>query len=108
MLVRTVEEVNLPSAPVEVGQLKGCIAADIMPRSTLFRSGVLLLATKVDSGYHGKLVFALNNLLDLPFTFELGARIAHIIFILVSGPCSPYRGQWKGGRVAVPHGEVQV
>ncbi len=109
VLVRTIEEVNLPPNKVyieEVGEV--CVMADVRTRSTLFRSGVLLVATKTDPGYYGKLVFGMKNLSNLPFTFELGARIANIIFVAVKGDCNTYRGQWKGGRVSVPEGEQQV
>ena len=109
VLVRTIEEVELPGGPIDIpGVGKACVMADVRTRSTLFRSGVLLLATKTDPGYYGKLTFGMANLGPLPFTFELGARIANIVFFTVTEGCESYRGQWKGGRVVVPKEEKQV
>ncbi len=110
ILVRTMEEVELPGEPVYIEELGDhyCVMADVRTRSTLFRSGVLLLATKVDPGYYGRLVFGMKNLGDTVLRIERGARIANVIFLAVAGDCNTYRGQWKGGRVAVPEGEKQV
>ncbi len=98
VLVRTIEEVNIPENLVML----------TFPRSTLQRCGILLLATQTAPGYSGKLVFGMKNLGPCPFRMELGARIAHVIFLEVKGKTSLYRGQWKGGRVATPELERQV
>jgi deoxycytidine triphosphate deaminase len=68
-------------------------------RSTLFRSGVLLLATKTDPGYFGELTFGLKNLGGCDFKIDLGARFANLVFKYVIGEANAYKGQWKGGRV---------
>ena len=77
-------------------------------RTTLFRSGLLLLSTQVSPGYKGKLAFGLVNLGPSTVEIELGARIVHIQFEKVEGGGSAYRGQWQGGRVAAAKKEKQI
>ncbi len=111
VLVKTVEKVNAPIEKValEKGKKPVHIAYHIYPRTTLHRSGVLLIATKGDPGYAGELTFGLANLSDNDFELEMGARIANVIFIEVHGELSrAYGGQWKGGRVAAKKLERQV
>lgn len=97
-LVRTIESVNLPAD----------IAGYTFARTTLFRSGILLLSTQVTPGYEGELTFGLFNIGPSTVEIELGARIAHIQFERVEGGGSSYRGQWQGGRVAATKKEKQV
>lgn len=97
-LVRTIESVNLPAD----------IAGYIYMRTTLFRSGLLLLSTQVSPGYKGKLAFGLVNLGPSTVEIEFGARIVHIQFEKVEGGGSAYRGQWQGGRVAAAKKEKQI
>lgn len=97
-LMQTVEKVNLPENIV-------CIP---YPRSTLFRSGVWLLATQVAPGYKGILTFGLKNMGNSKFKVEMGARVAHVIFYEIAGKGAAYRGQWQGGRVTTKKKEVQV
>src|SRR4030065_1544923 len=87
-LVQTMERVNLPDY----------LVATMHPRSTLLRSGVLLLTTQIAPGYKGPLNIGLKNMGNNDFTVELGARIVHVIFWEVSGKGAAYRGQWQGGR----------
>lgn len=98
VLMRTIESVNLPAD----------LTAHNFPRSTLFRSGILFMATQVAPGYQGQLTFGLKNVGPVPATIEMGARVAHIQFSEVSGGGSNYRGQWQGGRVAATDREKQV
>ena len=98
VLFRTIEKINLPLY----------LSALPFPRSTLFRSGVLFLGTQISPGYQGKLIFGLKNLGNYDFRFQLGARLAHILFYRVEGESSPYRGQWQGGRVAAEKREKQI
>jgi len=98
VLISTIVEVNVPDN----------LAMYTFPRSTLQRCGVLLIATQTSPGYKGKLIFGLKNLGNHPFTFELGARVAHIQFLEVKGKTHLYRGQWQGGRVAAEKSEKQV
>nr|AIA19034.1 dUTPase [uncultured bacterium] len=77
----------------------------VYPRSSLFRAGLLLLATKTDPGYEGKLTFGLTNLGTFPVKLQLGARICNIVFNRIEGDVIGYRGQHQGGRIS--HGEEQ-
>lgn len=98
VLVKTMEDFNVPSD----------LTMHTFPRSTLHRSGILLLATQTAPGYNGPLVFGLKNLGDCTVRIELGARIAHVQFLQVAGKANDYRGQWKGGRVTHTKTETQV
>lgn len=97
-LVQTYEEINTPS--------------DLMPivhtRTSLFRSGLLLLNSKTDPGYKGQLTMGLTNLSPFPVKLQLGARICNIIFHKIEGETTKYRGQHQGGRVSPHKKEQQV
>lgn len=97
-LVQTYEEINTPE--------------DLMPivhtRTSLFRSGLLLLNSKTDPGYVGQLTMGLTNLSPFPVKLQLGARICNIIFHKISGKTVKYRGQHQGGRVSPKKVERQV
>ena len=92
-LVQTAETVHTPS--------------DLMPmvytRGSLFRAGLLLLASKTDPGYEGQLTFGLTNLGPFPVKLQLGARMCNIVFYKIEGETIAYRGKHQGGRVS--HGE---
>ena len=75
----------------------------VYPRSSIFRAGLLLLATKTDPGYTGPLTFGLTNLSPFEVKLQLGARICNIVFYTIEGEVIGYRGQHQGGRVS--HGE---
>ena len=77
----------------------------VYPRSSLFRAGLLLLATKTDPGYKGPLTFGLTNLSPFPVKLQLGARICNVVFHSIEGETIGYRGQHQGGRIS--HGEEQ-
>ena len=96
ILVKTIEKVNLPKN----------IAAIFRPRSTLQRSGIALFTATASPGYCGELTFGMTNLGKNDFRFELGARVAHILFFDSSENISEYRGQWQGGRVST-EGETE-
>ncbi len=97
-LVQTVEEINTPR--------------DLMPlvhvRTSLFRSGLLLLNSKTDPGYVGQLTMGLTNLSPFPVKLQLGARICNIIFHKIEGKTVKYRGQHQGGRISPKKVERQV
>ncbi|MDD5147498.1 MAG: hypothetical protein PHV63_03075 [Candidatus Daviesbacteria bacterium] len=97
-LVQTHEEINTP--------------LDLMPiihtRTSLFRAGLLLLNSKTDPGYTGKLTMGLANLGPFPVKLQLGARICNIIFFKIKGKTVSYRGQHQGGRVSPKRKERQV
>ncbi len=97
-LFTTVETVNLPLDLV--GNLK--------PRTTTFRSGLIIRTGTVQPGYKGKLTFGAYNAGPLPVVLELGARFVHIQFYEVKGSGEQYRGQWQGGRVTTDKREKQV
>lgn len=97
-LISTMEELKMPAD----------LFATIYPRSTLFRSGLLLLSGKVSPGYWGKLTFGLTNLGQATFEIEIGARIAFISFSKLTGKTNLSRGQWRGGRVLAKKKEKQI
>lgn len=97
-LIKTIENVNMPED----------ITASITPRSTTYRSGLVIRTGNVPPGYNGGLNFGLTNEGPVPVTIELGARIVHIQFSEVMGGGNMYRGQWQGGRVTATKKEVQV
>lgn len=107
ILITTIEGVNTPID----------LAPHLFARSTLFRSGAILLCTQIAPGYKGKLTLGLYNFREVPayenpadyaIEIEMGARVAHIQFTRVEGEGSRYRGQWQGGRVAATKKEKQV
>ncbi len=111
VLVHTMEKVNIPAKKivVEKGKKPVYLMPHVYPRSTLQRSGILLIATKTDPGYSGTLTFGLANLGDADFEFELGARMFNIVFYQVYGELSrQYGGQWQNGRVSAEKFERQI
>jgi deoxycytidine triphosphate deaminase len=111
VLVKTIERLNIPGKKIiiEKGMKPVYLMPHVYPRGTFLRSGVELIASKTDPGYFGELTFALANLRDADFEFELGARIANVVFHTVQGELSrPYGGQWKGGRVSAEKRERQI
>src|SRR6185503_19400521 len=97
-LTQTIEDVNMPDD----------LTASITPRSTTYRSGLVLRTGNVPPGYCGGLNFGLKNEGPVAVTIELGARIVHIQFHEVKGGGNLYRGQWQGGRVTTTKKEKQV
>ena len=97
-LVKTIEEITLDADMVGI----------FHPRSTLFRSGVVLQTGVHPPGYSGAPTFGLYVAGKYPFVLELGARIAHINIFRIEGGSSPYRGQWQGGRVTTDTKETQL
>ncbi len=97
-LLKTIEKVNLPTT----------LSGLILPRTTLFRSGLALFNGIVQPGYSGELTFGLANLGGQKIKISLGARIVHITFHQVFGGGRQYRGQWQGGRVSTTGREKQI
>ena len=97
-LMKTIEKVNTPK--------------DIMilfrPRTTIFRSGLMIFTGNCSPGYCGELNFGLTNLGNCDIAVELGARVVHAMFYKVKGKTNLYRGQWHGGRVNTKKKEKQV
>ena len=98
LLMTTMEKVNMPHN----------ITVNFKPRTTTFRSGLMVRSGNVAPGYCGKLTFAVKNGGPLPVTVEMGARIIHAQFSWVDGGGNMYRGQWQGGRVTTKQREKQV
>lgn len=97
-VMQTVEKVNMPED----------LLAIMMPRSTLFRSGVYVFGGQVPPGYKGGLNMGMYNYRNTDFRLEMGARVVHIMFFEVKGKGNLYRGQWQGGRVTTDQKEKQV
>lgn len=97
-VMKTLERVNMPDD----------LVALFTPRSTLYRSGVMVFMGDVKPGYRGELNFGIMNLRDEPFVLEMGARVCHAMFHRVEGGTAPYRGQWQGGRTTTQMKETQV
>lgn len=97
-LVKTIETVNMPEN----------LTASITPRSTTYRSGLVLRTGNVPPGYCGGLTFGLKNAGSITVEIEMGARFVHIQFSEVAGGGNMYRGQWQGGRVTATKKEKQV
>lgn len=97
-LVKTIEGVNMPEN----------LTAHLTPRSTTYRSGLMIRGGNVPPGYCGGLMMGLVNEGPVTVTIEMGARFVHIQFSEVSGGGNMYRGQWQGGRVTTTKKEKQV
>lgn len=97
-VIRTVETINCPEN----------LVGFMFPRSTLYRSGILVRGGVIDPGYKGKLSFGIINLNDKPFKLEMGARVANISFFEVKGKVNLYKGKWQGGRVNTKEKEKQI
>ncbi|MDA2935634.1 hypothetical protein MYX06_00225 [Patescibacteria group bacterium AH-259-L05] len=111
VLIKTIEKVNVPGKKIVItkGRSPALLMLDVYPRTTLQRSGIYLRATKIDPGYFGQLIFGLANVGNQTFEFELGARIANLVFKEVVGGLSrAYEGQWQDGRVSTDGIEKQI
>jgi deoxycytidine triphosphate deaminase len=96
--VTTVETINTPE------DLFGWF----IPRSTLYKNGIVVQGIRTDPGYRGKFSFVLTNVSKRPFEIEMGARIANMVFHSVEGKTNLYKGQWQGGRAFIENEEKQV
>jgi deoxycytidine triphosphate deaminase len=93
-LIKTIEKINLPNKDGL------SLSAVFTPRTTLQRSGMILITSNASPGYSGELTFGLYNASHVLFRLQLGARIATAIFHETTPNLSSYRGQWQGGRVS--------
>ena len=101
ILFKTMETVNLPKNPIIINGEKVLLVQDFYPRTTLQRSGVLLISGKADPGYNGPLTLAMKNLGNSNLKIEIGARVCNAVFRTMAGDLArKYEGQWQGGRVA--------
>jgi len=79
-----------------------------LPRSTLYKCGIVVQGIRTDPGYKGKFSFVLTNISNKPFELEMGARIANMVFHRIDGKTNLYKGQWQGGRAFIPEKEKQI
>jgi len=98
VLMSSIETFNIPLN----------ITVNFKPRTTTFRSGLIIRTGNVAPGYCGKVTFAAVNEGTIPVTMELGCRFAHAQFEWVDGGGTQYKGQWQGGRVATKKREKQI
>ena len=94
----TIEKINTPE------DLFGWF----IPRSTLYKCGIVVQGIRTDPGYRGKFSFVMTNASKNDFEIEMGARIANMVFHKVEGKANLYKGQWQGGRAFIPEAEKQV
>ena len=97
-LISTIESVNTPIN----------IAINFKPRTTTFRSGLVIRTGTAQPGYCGKLTFGAKNEGSIPIKIDLGARVVFAQFHWVDGGGEQYRGQWQGGRVTTKKREKQI
>lgn len=79
-----------------------------LPRSNLYKCGILVQGIRTDPGYRGKFSFVMTNVSKRPFELEMGARIANIVFHRIDGKSNMYIGQWQGGRAFIEKEERQT
>lgn len=97
-LMSTVERVNTPDN----------IMILFRPRTTIFRSGMMLFTGNCSPGYCGELNFGIVNLGPVNVKIELGARVVHAMFYKIDGKTHLYRGQWQKGRITTNKKEKQI
>jgi len=93
---------------IEVFNIPLNLTVNFKPRTTTFRSGLIIRTGNVAPGYKGKVTFACYNAGPIPVTMELGCRFAHAQFFEVKGGGNQYQGQWQGGRVTTKRREKQI
>jgi deoxycytidine triphosphate deaminase len=98
VLLSSVEKFNIPLD----------LTVNFKPRTTTFRSGLIIRTGNVAPGYSGKVTFGAFNAGPIPITVELGCRFAHAQFYRVEGGGTQYKGQWQGGRVTTRKREKQI
>jgi deoxycytidine triphosphate deaminase len=94
----TIETINTPE------DLMGWF----IPRSTLYKCGIVVQGVRTDPGYRGKFSFVMTNTSKRTFVLEMGARIAAMVFHKVDGKANLYIGQWQGGRAFIDKEETQT
>lgn len=97
-LIKTVEKVNTPKDLLIL----------FRPRTTIFRSGLMIFTGNASPGYCGELTFGMANLGQGDIEIEMGARVVHAMFYRIQGEANVYKGQWQGGRVATEDMETQI
>jgi len=96
-LFKTIEEIELDNDMLGI----------FHPRSTLFRSGIIIQTGVQPFGYKGQIVVGVYSVND-EFKIELGSRFIHLNILKVhNGQSHPYSGHWQGGRVSTTGKERQ-
>jgi deoxycytidine triphosphate deaminase len=95
---KTIEKIN---TPVD-------LIGWFIPRSTLYKCGIVVQGIRTDPGYRGNFSFVLINTSNKDFELEMGSRIANMVFHKVEGKTNPYIGQWQGGRAFIKDVEKQT
>jgi len=95
---KTIEKINTPKD----------LVGWFIPRSTLYKCGIVVQGIKTDPGYHGHFSFVLTNISNREFEIEMGSRIANMVFHKVDGKTNAYIGQWQGGRAFIEKEEIQT
>ena len=88
-VIKTIETINCPED----------LAFVMIPRSTLYRSGIQIFCGLGDPGYRGQCTYGLINMGPKPFKMELGSRIVNIMFYNIDGKAKEYKGQYQGGLI---------
>jgi deoxycytidine triphosphate deaminase len=93
---------------IEIFHMPENLFGIVKPRSTLFRSGLMLRAGVIDPGYNGPIHPGLFNASKLKFKLEMGARYIQVFFFEIDGGLvRAYEGQWQGGRKSASKREKQ-
>jgi deoxycytidine triphosphate deaminase len=94
----TIEKINTPNN----------LVGWFIPRSTLYKCGIIVQGIRTDPGYEGHFTFVMTNTSNKEFEIEMGARIANMVFHRVDGKTNLYIGQWQGGRAFIKNEEKQT
>jgi len=94
----TIEKINTPKD----------LVGWFIPRSTLYKCGIVVQGIRTDPGYEGHFTFVMTNTSNKEFEIEMGARIANMVFHRVDGKTNLYIGQWQGGRAFIKNEEKQT
>jgi deoxycytidine triphosphate deaminase len=90
ILVQTMEIINMPN---DLLMVPG-------PRTTMFRSAIMMNMTFTNPGYFGPLTFLAVNTQQMDVPVERGFRMAQVAFAEVKGSNIGYSGLWQGGKVS--------
>jgi dCTP deaminase len=71
------------------------IAGLIFPRSVFVRLGALMIPTRIDPGWRGKLRLAITNLSGLPLKLVTGERVASVVFFQLQEKAERYYSKRK-------------
>lgn len=85
-IAQTIESVKMPAD----------VSGMVIPRSTTYRSGLIIKAGFIDAGYEGPLTIAVFNATANVVWIQHGARLVSIVFMR-SGQGEKYSGVWQGG-----------